>query len=273
MFTNVMTMGRTTPARWAGGKSWLAPRVTRWARATGLPINDPFLGGGAYVCHALLSGVEVARASDASRFVIDMWAGLRAYPRRVPAAVVRLVASATERRYYEWRREWNAGDAPLARRSALAWALNRTSFRGLLRVNSRGDFNAPYGHLGRPTFNADLAVTIGLLLDRVDVRLADFREAIEPGFATVCDPPYLGTHSSYTSGGWSEGDVADLVRVIEAAGCPAIVTDAWANRGLYPWPVEHATRRGGMRDGAGRSGASLREMVATFDGGEMCRGR
>jgi DNA adenine methylase len=98
--------------------------------------------------------------------------------------------------------------------------LNRSCFNGIIRFNSRGGFNTPYGHKPErfaPAYVTKIAnqidyVTKVAATSRWEFVCADFREVIEKATKAdliYCDPPYLGRHVDYFDS-WSEEDERDL---------------------------------------------------------------
>ena len=64
-----------SPFRYAGGKSWLAPRVAGWCRDIGArTIIEPFAGGASTAIHCILSGaVEHAVLAEADPGMLSLW--------------------------------------------------------------------------------------------------------------------------------------------------------------------------------------------------------
>jgi DNA adenine methylase len=80
--------------------------------------------------------------------------------------------------------------------------LNRGCFNGLYRVNSRGDFNVPYGR-PRTTNIIDFknlrVCSAALRANGVQVRKSDFERAIvkaKAGDLVYFDPPYVTGHNN-----------------------------------------------------------------------------
>ena len=116
--------------------------------------------------------------------------------------------------YYELRDSFNrnrdatdydhfAGD--WVTRAAQLIFLNRTCFNGLYRVNSRGDFNVPFGAYSRPRIcDADNLMAVARVLQGVELVRGDFTacdDLIDEGTFVYFDPPYrpLTATSSFTS--------------------------------------------------------------------------
>ena len=157
-------------------------------------------------------------------------------------------------------------------------AINRTCFKGLLRVNNHGEINVPYGHLADPKLDVDALVTFGLAVQRSNVSIIEggwestLNAAIvynRPGLIVI-DPPYAGsTHTSFCAKQWTALDrirLSTLVRsFVEDRGWTAAICDdastgaqdAWRWAG---WSFMRRPRR--MSDAQGRGGGGGDEIFA-----------
>ena len=83
--------------------------------------------------------------------------------------------------------------------------LNRTCFNGMYRVNSKGEFNVPFGHYKNPRIlDENNLINCSNLLQRSEIKHADFSEIlkkVKKGDFVYFDPPYvpLSETSSFTS--------------------------------------------------------------------------
>ena len=83
--------------------------------------------------------------------------------------------------------------------------LNRTCFNGMYRVNSKGEFNVPFGHYKNPRIlDENNLINCSNLLQKTEVKHADFSEIlkeVKKGDFVYFDPPYvpLSETSSFTS--------------------------------------------------------------------------
>ena len=83
--------------------------------------------------------------------------------------------------------------------------LNRTCFNGMYRVNSKGEFNVPFGHYKNPRIlDENNLINCSNLLQKTEIKHADFSEIlkkIKKGDFVYFDPPYvpLSETSSFTS--------------------------------------------------------------------------
>jgi DNA adenine methylase len=126
-----------------------------------------------------------------------------------------LNAVAQERFYYQIRTKYNQtrGNIDFEKyntkkypeRASITIFLNRTCFNGLYRVNSKGDFNVPFGRYKKPTI-CDIQNLRGVnkVLKNVKITNKDFsviQKHIKEQSFVYFDPPYrpLNRTSNFTS--------------------------------------------------------------------------
>ena len=106
--------------------------------------------------------------------------------------------------YYSFRDLLNNGLEDDVERVGVFMFLNKTCFRGLFRVNSKGMFNVPFGNYKNITFNIDELRGFRKCLKEIDLEIynEDYQEIFKR-FPTNCsnfiylDPPYINTYDSY----------------------------------------------------------------------------
>lgn len=195
-----------SPLKWAGGKSWLIPRILEvWHPSQRLV--EPFVGGGSVV---LGLRPQSALLSDLNPYLINFWKWLqRGGDRRIPF-------QNSSEYYYLLREQFNRyKDEPQhANWSAEAfWILNRLCYNGLWRENSKGKYNVPFGKYGKiylPDFKS-----YSSSLKNYHFRIGDFHslsELLQPDDFIYADPPYDCEFTRYnaTDFRWS-----DQVRLAE----------------------------------------------------------
>lgn len=118
--------------------------------------------------------------------------------------------------------------------------LNRSCFNGIIRFNSKGGFNTPYGH--KPERFAQAYVTkivnqidyVSKAMEACDWEFvcADFRQTISQATGSdliYCDPPYLGRHVDYFDS-WSEEDERDLASLLTDSPARFIISTWHSNQ-------------------------------------------
>jgi len=82
----------------------------------------------------------------------------------------------------EWDRNENYQDKTPVQRASRFIYLNKSCFNGLYRVNSKGQFNVPFGKYGNPLIldeNSLLALNQYLNTNQVVILNLDFQEAVK----------------------------------------------------------------------------------------------
>lgn len=176
--------------RWAGGKRWAIAAIRSVIPSEYGRYIEPFVGGG-----AVFFGLRPPRAiiSDLNSDLMDAYRSVRDNPEVV---VRRLVGLTHDRTTFE-RMKTAAPRATLGRAVRLLY-LNRLSWNGLYRVNSRGEYNVPFS-LRRPFSSADGEVirAASRLLRSAEITDGDFESIAlraSGGDVVFLDPPYTVTH-------------------------------------------------------------------------------
>jgi DNA adenine methylase len=218
--------------RWAGSKRFLLPILANLLPSTYKTYREPFLGGGALF---FLLQPERAVLSDSCANLIDTFKAVR----RAPHAINRhLTPLKPEPEYFYSLRKARSTDA--IQRAAEFIYLNKTCWNGLYRVNSRGEFNVPYGRPKTDTiFDPSNIVACSAALNKpgITINCADFTDAladVQAGDLVFLDPPYVTGHNNngfidYNETLFSWEDQKKLAEVAHALvdrGAHVIVTNA-----------------------------------------------
>ncbi len=181
-------------------------------------------------------------------------------------------------RFLALREEFNAASEARVR-SALLLYLNRHAYNGLVRYNSGGGYNVPFGRYASPYFPLRELQDFYRKTQETETRFVckDFRELFAellPGDVVYCDPPYVplsvtANFTSYAGKAFSAQDQRDLAGLAQAAqhrGITLILSnhDTKDTRELYATAErKHFTvRRSISRTGSGRGGVP--EMLAIY---------
>lgn len=258
--------------KWVGGKSRTAPLLASLAPAGFTRYVEPFLGSGA-VFYALCP--PKALLGDLNEELLLCFRHVRDEPEQVMALLDGMVNTAEE---YSRIRAQDPRSLSDLERAARVIYLNKTGFRGIWRVNRRGQFNVPYGAYDRPLFNPATVRAASRALQAAELVHGDFEELLartRPGDWVYLDPPYVpaGGYSDfkrYTAGQFREGDHERLVRCchdLDRRGIPFALTNTNndAVRALYGAFHLHVmpTRRDVHLDSLKRSSTDL--VVANYD--------
>ncbi|MEE2829015.1 MAG: DNA adenine methylase [Myxococcota bacterium] len=227
--------------KWVGGKTQLLTELcARTPRHFGT-YYEPFVGGG-----ALFYRLKPRRAvlSDFNQELIDSYTAVRD---RLPELLDLLGKHRYEREYFYSVRALDPGDLSPAAAAARTIFLNRTGFNGLYRVNSKGQFNVPFGRYTNPTIcDFENLRACSIALQDVTLKAQPFQEALATaghGDFVYLDPPYVPTSKTanftgYVAGGFGpeqQGSLAQLCVDLHGRGVQFMLSNAGTeeSRALY----------------------------------------
>ena len=215
--------------KWAGGKRQLLPELYRLLPQELLTMDEityiePFVGGGAMLFFMIETFPNIKRvvANDINQDLINTYVVVRDH---VGDLVARLSSlqycyyKQTDRQselYYELRNRYNDKTiTSITERAALFIFLNHTCFNGLYRVNSKGEFNVPFGRYKKPNIcDAETLRADSVALQGVEFICGDFTQTehyASPNTFYYLDPPYRPLNSTsaftaYSANGFSDAD-------------------------------------------------------------------
>lgn len=223
--------------KWAGGKGQLLGQIGRRfpaelqeGRIT--KYAEPFIGGGAVLfLTADRFSIDKVYVSDRNA---DLILAYRTIKEQVEGLITRLEEIERRflgltpkdrksffyevRRLFNKRRQFSSGKA-LSRHAELHVArlifLNRTCFNGLYRVNSRGEFNVPFGNYRNPMIcNSSNLRSVSRLLENAFISCGDFSDCkhfVDDRTFVYFDPPYrpisrTANFNSYAPSRFDDGE-------------------------------------------------------------------
>lgn len=222
--------------RWAGSKARIlselmshldtGAKYRRWV--------EPFLGGGSVALEAMRRGLAREYVlGDSLRPIVDTWHQLQLDPTWLVSELIGFVALPYEqqRSQFEAEKPWHAREniEGLRQMSARRFMiLQACSFNGLWRESAKSGYNVPFGletkkgKRSAPHLNFEAMAEAAELLraNQTRVLCADFAETIAEageGDLVYADPPYLGTHSAYSSAGFNLEEHNRLFDALTAA--------------------------------------------------------
>lgn len=180
--------------KWAGGKRQLVPQILGRLPRKMKTYYEPFVGGAA-VFFALARETERrferAVLSDRNKDLIALYEAIRDDVDGVIEKLSELPHS--EQDYYRIRDEHRPRSK--AAKAARLIYLNKTGYNGLYRVNSKGEFNVPFGRYARPKICDEPRLrAAAAVLQGVELLVEDFEvvcKRAKKGDAVYLDPPYL----------------------------------------------------------------------------------
>ena len=231
--------------KWAGGKGQLLEQLDLllpedFAQREDLIYVEPFVGGGAMLFHVLAKypNVKGAIINDANVELIGTYETIKTRPDELTARLHELQTefqkcgseASRQEMYLKMRDAFNARKGDALEISALLIFLNKTCFNGLYRVNSRGEFNVPFGKARNPLIcDSDNIKALSEVLQRVTILNGDFEEvlkSVEGKAFFYFDPPYRpltqsAAFTAYAKGGFDDNEqqrLAQFCRRLDIAG-------------------------------------------------------
>ena len=230
--------GRACPfLRWAGGKRKLVTRLVEClpADVRSRRYWEPFLGAGAVYFAVQPSDAVI---SDANQFLVQCYDHVKRNPDGVYAHLRQHAQESCEGHYYAVRDDYNRSRRFTPTQAARFIYLNNTCFNGIFRVNTRGEFNVPYGHKDPPKLpTRDELRGVSATLQCAELEVGDFEQVLAPASAgdfVYLDPPYPPLNGTayfthYTADRFGVDDqrrLAGVVADLDARGCVVMMTNA-----------------------------------------------
>jgi len=242
--------------KWAGGKTWLAPRLAE--------MYEPFRSTHTWVepfCGALGAtlGVMPERAilSDSNPHLINLY---RQIDQGMTNDICKNIANEdnlwANNKYCFDHIKASFNKFPFTDRfnAQAFYYLNRTCFNGLCRFNLRGEFNVPYGKYKNPKLDHDFSLYqkafkswdfFNIHYEEVLAWVKNWQVCDNPYDAKLsptwaanwerqthfiyADPPYDGGFTSY-SGSFTWDDQVNLASPLAALTCPVVASNKATDR-------------------------------------------
>jgi DNA adenine methylase len=195
--------------------------------------HEPFIGGGAVFFH-----VEPGSGSinDINPKLMNFYRVVRDDPKA-------LIEEASKYRYeegeyYELRSRYNSPGLSEVEYAAILLYLNKTAYNGLYRVNSKGEFNVPFGRHVDPTIVKPRSIMrASRILEEIEIRCGGYDYVLdlaEEGSLCYLDPPYhpasvTANFTDYTVEGFNVGDqerLRDLCLELDRKGVIFVLSNS-----------------------------------------------
>jgi DNA adenine methylase len=221
--------------KWAGGKAQLLAQIAPYLPANYRTYFEPFLGGGAVFFYLR---PQKAVLADLNPDLVNTFLVVRDSPAALMEALDRHGEHRGSKDYYYAVRKQEASSLSPVDRAARTVFLNKTCFNGLYRVNSRGEFNVPWGDYSNPKlYDPKNILAASAQLQGKDILLADYRVACaraREGDFVYFDPPYhpVSVTSGFTSytkeefGDREQAALAQMLRRLDRRGCFVMLSNS-----------------------------------------------
>lgn len=195
---------KTLPlVKWVGGKRQLLPELLGNIPKIYNRYFEPFVGGGALFFELQPQNAYI---SDLNEELINLYLAVRD---NVFELMSELEQHKNSKEYFlkvrNLDRSLNFKSLSSVKRASRFIFLNRTCFNGLYRVNSKGQFNVPFGGYIKPKlYDFDNLINCSNLLKNTEIVCADFSailQKVKESDFVYLDPPYvpISRTSSFTS--------------------------------------------------------------------------
>ena len=237
--------------KWAGGKRQLLHELVKYVPNNYSHYCEPFLGGGALLFHLQ---PKIALVNDINAELINVYKQIRD---NVDEIIIKLKKHVRDEKYYYKIRSYDRTSKHkklnAVQKASRIIYLNKTCYNGLFRVNSKGQFNVPFGKYKKPNIVNEKtlrAVRSFLQENKIDFNCIDFlalEKKIRKKTFVYVDPPYhpvskTSSFTSYANNGFTETDQERLKefckRLVVDKNCLVLISNSYTKfiRNLYSTP-------------------------------------
>ena len=214
--------------KWTGGKRQLIPTIKELMPIEYNRYFEPFIGGGALFFELC---PENAYINDFNEELINSYKVIK----ENPLELITLLEEHKNNNSKEYYLDIRAAD-----RDGRLERMSNVERAGLYRVNSKNQFNVPYGKYKNPKIvNSDLINSISNYLNNNNIRIlnGDFEKALKDvceGDFVYFDPPYIpisatSAFTSYTSEGFTYEDqvrLRDTFKMLDERGAYLMLSNS-----------------------------------------------
>jgi len=224
--------------KWAGGKRQLLPFIHKYLPRKYNNYFEPFVGAG-----ALLFDLKPTSAfiNDINEELINCYDVIRDFSEELIADLIKHKNNSDY--FYDLRktdRGTSFSDLTNIQRASRIIYLNKTCFNGLFRVNSQGQFNAPFGSYKKPNIvNETVIRSVSRYLRKNNVTTSnvDFSVVVQQagrGDFIYLDPPYdpiseTASFTGYSLGQFNRNEqvrLRDCFNELTVRGCKVMLSNS-----------------------------------------------
>ncbi len=266
--------------KWAGGKRQIIDKLKRYVPDEFDTYYEPFIGGG-----ALLFELSPRRAviNDSNEELMNVYSVLcdEEKFKKMCSVLNHYEKEHCEEFYYDIRNKDRNKNAYKRlsdyTRAARTIYLNKACFNGLYRVNSKNEFNVPFGKKERVnTYDGGNLITVSnyLTMNDVEILSVDFEQSVKnakKGDFIYFDPPYdseTSTFNSYTEDGFGKDEQIRLAKVfkeLDSRGCyvmlsnhnTSLINDLYKNFNIHVIEAKRNINSNGKKRG------KVKEVIIT----------
>lgn len=208
--------------KWPGGKKRVLPEINKYVPNLYNTYYEPFLGGAAVFLNIK---PQKAVISDTNWELINLYTIVKANPTELIEELSKPFYENSKEQYQKVRnldREETYNSLTNIQKAARTLYLNKTCFNGLYRVNSKNQYNTPYGYYTNPTIvNKPLITEIHKIFNNENITMLhnDYLTTLntvtgDSNFVYL-DPPYIpltatSAFTAYTKDKFNESNQREL---------------------------------------------------------------
>ena len=213
--------------KWAGGKRQIIDKLKQYIPDEFNTYYEPFVGGGALLFELSPKNAVI---NDSNKELMNVYSVLcnEEKFKKMCSVLNSYEANHSEEFFYELRNQ-DRNKKTFNRlsdytRAARTIYLNKACFNGLYRVNSKDEFNVPFGKKTKVnTYDGSNLITVSnyLTMNNVKIQCVDFEESVKTakkGDFVYFNPPYdsdTATFNSYTEEGFGKDEQRRLATVFK----------------------------------------------------------
>lgn len=213
--------------KWAGGKRQIIYKLKKYVPDEFDTYYEPFIGGGALLFELSPKKAVINDSNEELMNVYECLCDEEKF-KKMCSVLNHYETEHSEAFYYDIRnkdRNKNSYNRlSCYTKAARTIYLNKACFNGLYRVNSKNEFNVPFGKkLKVNTYDGGNLITVSNYLTMNDIKIlcVDFEDAVKSakkGDFVYFDPPYdsdTSTFNSYTEDGFGKEEQRRLAKVFK----------------------------------------------------------
>lgn len=213
--------------KWAGGKRQIIDKLKKYVPDEFDTYYEPFIGGGALLFELSPKKAVINDSNEELMNVYECLCDEEKF-KKMCGVLNHYETEHSEAFYYDIRnkdRNKNSYNRlSCYTKAARTIYLNKACFNGLYRVNSKNEFNVPFGKkLKVNTYDGGNLITVSNYLTMNDIKIlcVDFEDALKSakkGDFVYFDPPYdsdTSTFNNYTEDGFGKEEQRRLAKVFK----------------------------------------------------------
>jgi len=240
--------------KWAGGKGQLIEKFNLFypdelASGKIRTYIEPFVGGGAVLFDVLQKfDIERAVIIDLNKELINSYLCIKVDVKKIIEKLetlqkifIDLSVEQKNKYFLSIRKKYNSiklnGQYDFEKAADFIF-LNKTGFNGLYRVNSKGEYNVPFGKYKNPLIcDKENLLLISKVLNKVEILHGDYSECknfIDKDTFIYIDPPYRPITSTQSFVGYSQNgfndnnqkELANFFKETSVIGCKIMLSNS-----------------------------------------------